>query len=86
MPNGRFEGFNPGQLANRKELDGRVTGTVDANFAIRDVTAPITPDAITADGRATLTQSDGRRACASTSAEVDGQVRGAGRRYDDVQH
>ena len=28
-----------------------VTGTVDANFAIRDVNAPITPDAITADGK-----------------------------------
>jgi autotransporter translocation and assembly factor TamB len=54
---GRFEGFNPGQLANRKELDGAVSGTVDANFSVRDASAPITPDAVTADGRATLTAS-----------------------------
>ena len=39
------------------QLDGTVTGTVDAHFAICDVNAPITPDAITADGRATLTSS-----------------------------
>jgi uncharacterized protein involved in outer membrane biogenesis len=55
---GRFEGFNPGQIANRKELEGRVTGSVNANFTMRDVSAPITPDAITADGRATLAQSE----------------------------
>src|SRR3954469_24115323 len=54
---GAFEGFDPGQLANRKDLEGRVSGTVDANFAVADVSAPVTPDSITADGRATLTQS-----------------------------
>jgi hypothetical protein len=55
--NGSFEGFNPGQIANRKDLEGRVSGTVDANFAVADISAPITPDAVTADGRATLTES-----------------------------
>jgi translocation and assembly module TamB len=54
---GAFDGFNPGQLANRPALDGSVTGTIDAHFSVRDVSAPITPDATTADGRATLTSS-----------------------------
>ncbi|MEP6893045.1 MAG: translocation/assembly module TamB domain-containing protein, partial [Gaiellaceae bacterium] len=51
---GRFEDFNPGQVSGRRELDGEVTGTVAANFAVRDVAAPLTPEAITADGHATL--------------------------------
>jgi autotransporter translocation and assembly factor TamB len=55
--NGTFEGFNPGALANRHELDGAVSGTVDANVSVRDVTAPVTPDAVSADGRATLAAS-----------------------------
>ena len=55
--NGAFEHFNPGQLANRKDLEGSVSGTVDANFAVTDISAPMTPTAITADGRATLKQS-----------------------------
>ena len=54
---GRFEHFNPGSISGRKELDGQVTGSVNANLAIRDVAAPITPDAVTADGRATLAAS-----------------------------
>ena len=54
---GSFQEFNPGQLANRKELDGTVSGTVDAGFSIRDVSAPVTPDAVNAEGGATLTSS-----------------------------
>ncbi len=54
---GRFEGFNPARLLGRKELDGTVTGTVNANYAIRNISAPITPDAVTADGTLALTQS-----------------------------
>ncbi len=54
---GSFQEFNPGQLADRKELDGTVSGTVDAGFSIRDVSAPMTPDAISAEGSATLTSS-----------------------------
>ena len=69
---GRFEGFNPATIANRKELEGELSGSVNANFAIQDVAAPITPDAVTADGRATLARSEvgGLRI---DSAEVDGQ-------------
>ena len=69
---GRFDGFNPAQISGRKELDGKLTGTVSANFAIRDVSAPMTPDAVTADGRATLANSTigGLRI---DSAEADGK-------------
>jgi len=54
---GAFENFNPGKLANRQELEGEVSGSVNANFAVSDVSAPITPASITADGRATLESS-----------------------------
>ena len=54
---GAFENFNPGQLANRKELEGRVSGTVDANFAVSDISASMTPASVTAEGRATLAPS-----------------------------
>lgn len=54
---GGFQEFNPGQLASRKELDGTVSGTVDAGFSIRDVSAPVTPDAVRVEGGAALTSS-----------------------------
>ena len=54
---GAFENFNPGKLANRQELEGEVSGSVNANFAVSDISAPITPASITADGRATLESS-----------------------------
>ena len=54
---GRFEGFNPANISGRKELDGKVTGTVNANFALRDVSAPITPEGVTADGHASIASS-----------------------------
>ncbi len=54
---GSFEGFDPGQIAKRQELEGTLSGTVDANLAIADISAPITPASVTADGRATLAQS-----------------------------
>ena len=73
--NGSFEGFNPGTLANRQELDGAVSGTVDANFSVRDVTAPVTPDAISADGRATLAAST-IGGLKIDRAEIDGKYAG----------
>jgi hypothetical protein len=54
---GRFEGFNPARLLGRQELDGTVTGTVNANYAIRNISAPLTPDAVTADGKLAIAQS-----------------------------
>jgi autotransporter translocation and assembly factor TamB len=70
--NGAFENFNPGQLANRKDLDGSVSGTVDANFGIADLTAPITPASITADGQAVLNKSS-VGGLQIDSAQVDGK-------------
>lgn len=55
--NGRFENFDPARIASRPDLKGAVTGTVAATFAVADLTAPITPEAITASGQATLEQS-----------------------------
>src|SRR3954468_16477603 len=70
--NGRFENFDPARLAANPQYKGHVSGTVDAAFGIADTTAPITPDAITADGRVTLAASEiaGLRI---DSADVEGQ-------------
>jgi autotransporter translocation and assembly factor TamB len=54
---GNFEGFNPARVTGRKDLEGNVTGRVDANVAIANVAEPITPEAITADGTVGLTGS-----------------------------
>ncbi|HJR59577.1 MAG TPA: translocation/assembly module TamB domain-containing protein [Vicinamibacterales bacterium] len=54
---GSFENFDPARIASRPELKGGVTGTVNASFAVADLDAPMSPDAITADGKATLTRS-----------------------------
>lgn len=69
---GRFEDFNPATLANRKELDGNVTGTLKMNVRIDDLDAPITPETITADGTIALERSEvgGLRI---DTAEVDGK-------------
>ncbi len=54
---GRFEAFDPARLSGRQSLAGRVTGTVNASAQIARLSAPITPDAITADGKVTLAKS-----------------------------
>ena len=54
---GRFESFNPATLANRQTLDGEINGTVKGSFQIADVSAPMTPAAITADATVTLEKS-----------------------------
>jgi autotransporter translocation and assembly factor TamB len=54
---GGFEGFDPGALTGRKELEGRVTGAVNATATIADVGAPITPESIAAEGQVSLQQS-----------------------------
>jgi translocation and assembly module TamB len=55
---GEFQGFDPGRIAANPQYKGTVNGTVDASFAIADLSAPITPDGVTADGRVTLAKSD----------------------------
>ncbi len=52
--NGTFEGFNPARISGRDNLAGSVSGSVNATVSIGDISAPITPDAITADGQAAL--------------------------------
>ena len=54
---GRFESFNPATLANRQTLDGEINGTLKGSFQIADVSAPITPAAVTADATVTLEKS-----------------------------
>lgn len=55
--NGRFEEFDPARLLARPQAQGRVTGTVNADFGIANLDAPITPDAVTATGQVTLAPS-----------------------------
>ena len=55
--NGSFAGFDPARLTGRDAAQGTVSGTVNANVAVADLTAPITPEAITADGQVTLGES-----------------------------
>jgi autotransporter translocation and assembly factor TamB len=54
---GRFEDFDPARLSGRHSLAGRVTGTVNASAEVARLSGPITPEAINADGKVTLTQS-----------------------------
>jgi autotransporter translocation and assembly factor TamB len=54
---GRFESFNPATLTNRQTLDGEITGSLKGSFQIADVSAPMTPAALTADGAVTLEKS-----------------------------
>jgi autotransporter translocation and assembly factor TamB len=54
---GRFEHLDPGRVAGRKDLEGNVSGSVNASVAITDISAPLTPESITADGNFTLTAS-----------------------------
>ena len=56
--NGEFQGLDPARLTGRDAYKGRVNGTVDAAFGVKNVSEPMTADAITADGRVTLAQSD----------------------------
>ena len=55
--NGRFEHFDPARLAGRPQAKGDVSGAVNAEFAVADLTAPITPEAVTAAGQLTLDSS-----------------------------
>lgn len=54
---GSFENFDPARIASQPRLQGNVTGTVNATVDIADLTAPITPEAITAAGQVTIADS-----------------------------
>jgi autotransporter translocation and assembly factor TamB len=55
--NGRFEHFDPARLLSRPEAKGDVTGTVNADFTIANLEAPVTPESVTATGQLTLATS-----------------------------
>ncbi|HVD94486.1 MAG TPA: translocation/assembly module TamB domain-containing protein, partial [Vicinamibacterales bacterium] len=55
---GEFKDFDPARLASNPQYKGHVSGTVDATFGVANMSAPITPDAISADGRVTLASSE----------------------------
>jgi autotransporter translocation and assembly factor TamB len=54
---GRFENFDPARVAARPQLQGNVSGTVNADVTIADLSAPITPESITGSGQITLEKS-----------------------------
>ncbi len=70
--NGEFREFDPSRVTGKDALKGTITGTVDASFGIQDLSAPMTPDAISADGRVTLTDSE-LAGVKINAADVDGQ-------------
>ena len=70
--NGEFREFDPSRVTGKDALKGTVTGTVDASFGIQDLSAPMTPDAISADGRVTLTDSE-LAGVKINAADIDGQ-------------
>ena len=55
--NGRFENFDPATIASRPDLKGNVSGTVDASVSVRDLSGPITPEAIAGSGQVMLEDS-----------------------------
>src|SRR5206468_7744208 len=55
---GEFRGFDPARIAKNPQYKGQVSGTVNATFGLANISAPITPDAITADGQVTIAPSE----------------------------
>jgi autotransporter translocation and assembly factor TamB len=70
--NGELHDLDPARVSGNARFQGRASGTVDAAFGIANLSAPITPASISADGRVTLTTSDiaGLRI---DSADIQGQ-------------
>ncbi|HEY2431973.1 MAG TPA: translocation/assembly module TamB domain-containing protein [Vicinamibacterales bacterium] len=69
---GELRGFDPARIAKDPQYKGEVNGAVDAAFGIANIHAPMTADAITADGRLTIAPSEvaGFRI---DSADIEGQ-------------
>ncbi len=56
--NGELRGFDPARVSGNDKYKGTVNATVDAAFGLKNVSGPVTPDALTADGHVTLSQTD----------------------------
>lgn len=54
---GSFENFDPARIAAQPRLEGTVSGAVTATLMIVDLTSPITPERIAADGQVALVKS-----------------------------
>jgi translocation and assembly module TamB len=54
---GSFENFDPARVAARPQLAGTVTGTINADVSVADLSAPLTPEAITGAGQIALSNS-----------------------------
>ena len=54
---GRFEGFDPSTLANRKEIAGTITGTLNVNVQLADISGSITAESFAAEGTVALEKS-----------------------------
>jgi autotransporter translocation and assembly factor TamB len=70
--NGDLRGFDPARVTGNDTYKGRVNGSVDASFGVKDLSAPMTPDAIAADGRVTLGESQ-IGPLRVNSADIEGQ-------------
>jgi autotransporter translocation and assembly factor TamB len=70
--NGEFRDFDPGRISGNPRLNGHTSGRVNATFGIANLSAPITPEAITADGTAHLDKSE-IGGLAMDTADVQGQ-------------
>jgi autotransporter translocation and assembly factor TamB len=54
---GSFENFDPARVLARPQVQGSVTGTVNAEVTVADLSAPITPESIKGAGQITLAKS-----------------------------
>jgi autotransporter translocation and assembly factor TamB len=70
--NGELRGFDPARITGNAKYKGTVNGAVDAALGVRNLSAPITPDSITADGRVTLSDTD-VAGVKIASADIQGQ-------------
>ncbi len=51
---GAFRGFDPGALTGNSKLAGSIGGDLDLTAEMADISAPVTPDAVSASGRISL--------------------------------
>jgi autotransporter translocation and assembly factor TamB len=51
---GRFEHLDPGRVSGNTAVAGSVTGTANVSAQIANISAPITPESVTATGKVTL--------------------------------
>ena len=73
LADGRFEGFDPLDARRiARKLAGTVTGTLNVNVQLADITAPVTPESIAAEGTVALEQST-VGGLAIDDASVDGK-------------